>query len=221
MLFTEFVISAFILWSSFCFGTVFIFTQSVAQVFSELYGWNEYQTGLVQIAAVIGEALGYAACLIQNRYLFQLSGKYNHEETDRPTHEGRLYLSIFGSFVGLSGGYFIYAWTSYPSIPWIGPTIGLGMVGFGVMTVVQAVVCYVIDSYASHAGSAVAANAFGESMFAAFLPLATLRMYRADTGMDFHWASSFLGFMALLLSCVPIVLVFTGKKVRRKSPFIG
>jgi len=217
-LFTEVVISTFTLWSSFCFGTVFIFTQSIPQVFGELYGWNDYETGLVQIAVVIGEALGYGACLIQNRFLYYRLSTRNDD--GQPVHEGRLYLSMFGGFVGLSGGYFVYAWSSYPSVPWIGPTIGLSMVGFGVMTVVQAVVCYVTDSYASHAGSAVAANAFGENIFAAFLPLATLRMYRSDVGMGFQWASSFLGFLGLLLSCVPIVLMFVGPSIRKRSPFM-
>ncbi|KAK5938677.1 hypothetical protein PMZ80_008868 [Knufia obscura] len=217
---TEFIISTFTLWSSFCFGTVFLFTQSVAQVYGSMYGWDGYQTGVVQIAVVIGELLGYGACLVQNRYLYQMSAKHNKEGSSSPVHEGRLYLSIFGSLVGLSGGYFVYAWTSYPSVPWVGPTIGLGLVGFGVMTVVQAVVCYVTDAYASHAASAVAGNAFGENIFAAFLPLATLQIYSPDTGMGFHWASSFLGFLGLLLSCVPVVLVFAGPSIRRRSPFM-
>ena len=84
------------------------------------------------------------------------------------------------------------------------------------MTVVQAVVCYITDAYADRAASAVAANAFGENMFAAWLPLATLKMYSSDVGMGLHWASSFLGFLGLLLSCVPVVLIFIGPKLRSK-----
>jgi len=220
MLLTEPVISAFTLWSSFCFGTVFLFTQSVPQVFGTNYGWAEYKTGVVQISLLIGEFIGLLACFLQNHFLYPLSAKANKENPAQPVHEGRLYLSIPGSLIGLAGGYFVYAWTSYPSIPWIGSAVGMALVGFGAMTVVQAVVCYVTDSYASHAASAVAGNAFGENIFAGFLPLATLRMYRADVGMGFNWASSFLGFLALLLSCVPVVLVLTGKSIRRRSPLM-
>ena len=216
MLLTDPTIFTFTLWSSFCFGTVFLFTQSVIQVFDTLYSWDESSAGIVQIAVVIGEVLGYLACLFQNRYLYPLSAKTNSSRSYEPVYEGRLYLSVFGSLLGLTGGYFVYAWTSYPSLPWIAPTFGMALVGFGVMTVVQAVVCYITDAYADRAASAVAANAFGENMFAAWLPLATLKMYSSDVGMGLHWASSFLGFLGLLLSCVPVVLIFIGPKLRSK-----
>lgn len=35
-----------------------MFTQSLVQVYSELYGWTFFGTGLVQSAVVIGELLG-------------------------------------------------------------------------------------------------------------------------------------------------------------------
>ena len=65
LLSTEPVIFFFTLLSALSYGVVFMSTQSVTQVFMENYDFLEYQTGLVQASAVIGEALGFAACLVQ------------------------------------------------------------------------------------------------------------------------------------------------------------
>ena len=76
---------------------------------------------------------------------------------------------------------------------------------------------YITDAYAKYASSATAALCFGENIFAAFLPLASQSMY---TNLGFQWASSLLAFLALVLSCAPVVLVWKGRVVRAKSPFM-
>lgn len=86
------------------------------------------------------------------------------------------------------------------------------------MSSVQAVSVYVTDCYASHASSAISGVAFGENIFAAILPLATRDMY---TKLGFQWASSLLGFIGLLLSMAPVVLIFAGKTIRAKSKYMG
>ena len=98
------------------------------------------------------------------------------------------------------------------------PAIGLGLIGFGIVTVVQAVVMYLTDSYVHYAASAIAAEAFGENLVAAFLPLAAKKMYAK---LGFPWASMLLGFAALLLTMAPIVLTWKGQSIRLKSKFIS
>ena len=99
------------------------------------------------------------------------------------------------------------------------PTIGLAMVGFGIQTVVSAVADYIEDSYAvfNYAASAISGVAAGENLVAGFLPLATQKMYRE---LGFQWASSLLGFLALVLSFAPVVFVWKGKVFRARSPFM-
>ena len=217
MLCTEGVVLSFGLWSAFCIGTAFMFTQSIVQVFSELYGWTFFGTGLVQSAVVIGELIGLIASLIQDRIYFA-SAKRNIETPGKPIPEARLYLSIPASFMGLSGGLFYFAWTSYSSIPWIVPSISLGFVGFGMFCSTAGVTTYVVDAYAKYAASAIAGIAFLENFMAAFLPLATQSMYRT---LGFNWASSLLGFIALALSFIPLILLKFGKSIRGKSPFMS
>lgn len=59
---------------------------------------------------------------------------------------------------------FLYAWTSYPFIPWIAPAIGLAMVGFGTTGVVVSITNYLADAYSKYAGSAVGAIGLGENI---------------------------------------------------------
>ena len=218
LLFTEPVLIASGLWSSFCFGTVYCFTQSTERVFAGLYGWQPWYTGYVQIAVVIGEVLGWTASFYGTHLYFK-STKRNDETPGRPIPEARLHVSIFASFFGLAGGMFVYAWTSYPSIPWVAPAIGLAMVGFGIQVVVSAVADYIEDCYAASncAGSAISGVAAGENIVAGILPLATKKMY---TELGFQWASSLLGFVGILLSFAPVVFVWKGRKFRERSPFM-
>jgi hypothetical protein len=217
MLFTESVVLSFGLWSAFCIGIAFMFTQSIVQVYTGLYGWTFFGTGLVQSAIVIGELFGLIASLCQDRLYFQ-SAKRNTEIPGQPVPEARLYLSIPASFIGLMGGLFFFAWTSYSSIPWIVPSIALSFVGFGMFCSIAAVTSYVVDAYAKYAASAIAGIAFLENFMAAFLPLATQSMYRT---LGFQWASSLLAFVALALSALPVVLLRYGRTIRAKSPFMS
>lgn len=218
LLFTEPVLIACTLWSAFSFGTVFLFTQSTAQVFTSLYGWEEYSIGYVQGAVVIGEIIGYFPTLYSS-HLYQRSASRNTEVPGTPIPEARLYLSVFGSFVGLTGGMFVYAWTAYPSFPWVAPAVGLGMVGFGIQVVVTAVADYITDVYAAsgYVGSAVSAVAAGESVVAAIVPLAAQSMYNR---LGFHWASTLLALLAMLLSFAPVMFIFFGRQFRARSPFM-
>ena len=216
LLFTESVLISLGLWSAFVIGIAFLFTQSIMQVYSGLYGWTFFGTGMVQSAIVIGELTGVFAQLVQDRVYFA-SAQRNTENPGHPLPEARLYFSIPASFVGLTGGFFFFAWTSSSSVHWIVPSVALAFVGFGMFLCTTALTTYIVDAYAKYAASAVAGVAFLENVMAAFLPLATQSLYRS---LGFHWASSLLGFVALGLSCIPVVLIRYGRRLRERSPFM-
>lgn len=218
LLVTEPVVFFFTLLTALSYGLVFLSTQSVTLVYQTFYGWSESSTALVQASILIGEVVGFFACLYQNR-IFRLAFEKNNSNSTSKLPEVRLYLAIPASFIGLAGGLFWYGWTCYPKLHWIFPTIGLCLIGYGSMGVMTAVMMYLTDAYAKYAASASAAACFGENVFAAFLPLATNAMYAGSLG--FHWASSLLGFIALALSFAPIVLIWKGEEIRRRSPFMA
>ena len=216
MLCTEPVILFITLWSAFCFGVVYMCIQSIPQIYTLLYGFSDPQAGVVQLAVVVGMIAGFFAYLPQNAY-YQRSAGRNKVNPGVPIPEARLALSMPTSIIALAGGLFWYGWTTRQNIHWMVPEIGLGFIGFAVMVIVTTCATYATDSYAKFAGSAVSCLAFGESMFAAWLPLATKSMY---TNLGFHWASSVLGFVALLLTIAPVVLWFKGTTIRKKSAFM-
>lgn len=214
LLTTELTVSLFTLWSSFAFGLVFISTQSIPLVFGASFGWDAYRCGLVQSAIGIGQILGFVACLVQRRLYIQ-SAHRNEEEAGTPIPESILHLSIPATPIALAGGLFMYGWSIHQS-HWIVTAIGLALVGFASMVIVNAASIYITDAYSSHAASAIAGVAFGENMFAAFLPLAAKPMYER---IGYDWASSLLGFVALALTLAPVLLLLNGQTIRKKSKF--
>ena len=216
MLFTEPVVLFFTLLTALSYGLVFMSTVSVNQVYRTLYSWPDSSTSMVQCSILIGEVVGLFVCLFQNA-LFTHAFNAHATSANPALPEVRLYLLVPGSFFGLAGGLFWYGWTSYSYLPWMLPTVGLCLIGCGSMVVMTAVMMYLTDSYAKFAASASAAACFGENMFAAFLPLAAERMY---TKLGFRWASSALGFIALALSFGPILLIWKGESIRRRSRFM-
>ncbi|RGP81228.1 hypothetical protein FLONG3_610 [Fusarium longipes] len=216
MLCTESVVFISTIWTAFSLGVIYVFTQSVEQVFRELYGWNAVEAGYVQASIVIGEILGFGLCVLTNNWYYA-SASRNKEEPGTPIPEARLYVAVIGGFIGVTGGMFVYAWTSYSWVTWVGPAFGLMLVGLGTEAVVVSIANYLIDAYSNYAGSAIGATVLGENLGVAFLPLASSSMY---TNLGFHWASSLLGFISLVLAAAPIAVFVWGKEIRARSPFM-
>lgn len=213
---TESVVFVATLWAAFSLGTIYLFTQSVEQVYGNLYGWDAVQAGYVQVAIVMGEILGWGLCVFTNRWYYASAAR-NTEAPGTPIPEARLYPSVIGGFFGVTGGMFVYGWTSYSTIHWMAPTVGLAMVGFGTTAVVVSIANYLIDAYSKYATSALGAVGLVENASIAFLPLAATAMY---TDLGFQWASSLLAFVSLALVATPFAVLKWGKEIRSRSPFM-
>ncbi|CAO2652734.1 Nn.00g021450.m01.CDS01 [Neocucurbitaria sp. VM-36] len=215
MLLTEPVVIFFTLWISFAWGILFLFFSSVVQTFSESYGFNTFQTGLVQLAITVGAAIGTFINPLQD-WLYLRTASKNTERPGKPIPEGRLYTSIPGSLL-FTGGLFMYGWSSRPDVHWIVPAIGVCIVGIGIYSIYMGVVNYLTDAYEKYAASALSAASLGRNSFGAFLPFASYSLFET---LGFGWAGSLLGFIGAILTIVPIVLLFKGRQIRAKSPFM-
>lgn len=216
MVCTEPVVFVAAMWAAFSLGTIYLFTQSVEQVFGAIYGWNAVQAGYVQASIVVGELFGCGLCWLSNSWYYA-SACRNTEIPGVPVPEARLYASIIGGFCGVTGGMFLYGWTSYSSIPWIVPSVGLALVGLGTTAIIVSNANYVIDAYSMYAASALGAVGLVENLCIAFLPLASPAMY---TNLGFHWASSLLALVSLMLVATPFAVLTWGSYIRSKSPFM-
>lgn len=75
------------------------------------------------------------------------------------TPEGRLYFVCVESIL-MPAGLFWFGWTSYPSVPWIVPTLALGCATMGIFSIYLATFNYLADTYHRYASSAIAAQSF-------------------------------------------------------------
>lgn len=172
-------------------------------MYGELYGWDAVQAGYGQVAIVIGEILGCGLCVFTNRWYYASAAR-NTEVQGTPIPETRLYPSVMGGFFGVTGGMFIYGSTSYSSIHWMAPTVGLAIVGFETTTVVVSIANYLIEAYSKYAASAVGAVGLVENGSIAFAPLAATAVY---TDLGFQWASALLTLVSLALITAPFAVV--------------
>lgn len=122
---------------------------------------------------------------------------------------------MLGSVV-FASSLFIFGWTSDPSIFWFAPVLGLFFMGFGFFTIFQAALNYLIDTFTKHAASAVAANTFLRSIFAAVFPLFVNPMFHK---LGVPWASSILGFIAVILIPIPFLFYVYGPRIRMRGKF--
>lgn len=111
-----------------------------------------------------------------------------------------------------------FGWTTYSSVHWIVPIIGSSFFGAGVLLVFAGVFTFLVDSYPTYAASALAANSFTRSMFAASFPLFGNAMYNK---LGYQWATFLLAMLTLVMAPFPYVFFRYGKEIRKRSRYAG
>lgn len=196
------------LYSSFCYGILYMQLGAIPIIFSEGRGWSPFVASLAFLCILIGSALG-AATNMYNQRIYNSAYK---AAGNRPVPERRLPPMMFGSLF-FCAGQFLTGWTAGPDTHWIVPCIGLVMVGTGFFTIFQAALNYLVDTFSANAASAAAANTFMRSCFAGIFPLVVTPMYH-NIGVG-PGASITGGFAALLIP-VPYIFYVYGKQIRAR-----
>lgn len=88
--------------------------------------------------------------------------------------------------------------------------------GFGFFTIFQSALNYLIDTFQRYAASAVAANTFLRSVFAAAFPLFVNPMYHK---LGIPWASSVFAFFGVALIPIPFLFFVYGKWLRSRGKY--
>ncbi|CAM9019845.1 unnamed protein product [Wickerhamomyces anomalus] len=146
----------------------------------------------------LGVALGmvFGGC-----YCYAMEGRYikaMNANGGKPVPEARLY-PMFAGAILFPVGIFWLTWTGnyHNKVHWMAPTASGVFTGFGLITIFNSSINYIIDSYLIFAASAMAANAFLRAAFACAFPLFSVAMFH---NMGTNWAG-------LLLACVGFVLI--------------
>ncbi|KAI1658391.1 polyamine transporter 1 [Daldinia decipiens] len=195
------------LYASFCYGILYMQLGAVPIIFGEIRGWSLVSSELPFLAICLGSLTG-AIINMSNQLYYN---KAYHASGDRAVPEKRLPPMMLGSVL-FAAGQFITGWTADPTVaPWIVPVIGLYLTGCGFNTIFQAALNYLVDTFQMYAASAVAANTFLRSCFAAAFPLVVTPLYH-NIGVG-PGSSIFAGFACLLIP-VPFVFYFYGRRIR-------
>ncbi|KAI5476210.1 2-isopropylmalate synthase [Pseudohyphozyma bogoriensis] len=199
-LFTEPIVAMSALWIGTAWGVVYLLIGAVPHVFTEVYGFNQGQSGTVMLCMPIGALIGLVwDQLVQERW-YQRSRK---EGGGIAKPEARLYSSAIGGILYSVGG-FGFAWTARPGIPWIAPCIFVTIFNIGTYTIYLATYQFLSEVYGTFSSSAQAAQSLLRGLLGAVFPFFALIMFDRLTA---PWASTLIGFVAAGFAVVPFVML--------------
>ncbi|KAK8088460.1 polyamine transporter [Apiospora hydei] len=200
-LFTEPITMFAAAYNRFLYGLVFLFNEAFPLVFGP--GGHDFDMGQISLCFLgltLGPCVAFCFYPLQERYY---------------RARARVWMARLGAvFIPVS--LFWFAWTSFPSVPWIVPVLASALFGAGIYIIILSVLNYVVDAYQTYSASALAGVILARNVVGAGFPLFANQMYRK---LGNEWASSLLGFLALLLVPIPFVLFYRGESIRSKSPW--
>ncbi|KAI4249021.1 MAG: hypothetical protein LQ352_005756 [Teloschistes flavicans] len=199
------------LYASFVYGILYANLASFPIAFQEERGWDQVVGALPFLALLLGIIVGGVANVLNSKFYnrrFIANGR-------KPVPEARLPPMMVGSLF-FAGGLFLFGWTSPKEINWVVPCFGAALIGIGFFTVFQAALNYLIDTFQRYAASAIAANTFLRSVFAASFPLFVNPMFHQ---LGIPWASSVFGFFAVALIPIPYLFYLYGPRIRAKGKY--
>ncbi|KAI9851356.1 MAG: hypothetical protein M1838_003912 [Thelocarpon superellum] len=189
------------LYSALILGILYLFFGAFGLIFENHYHFELFQVGLSFIGMLVGMFIAIATVPLFGRHRQYLVAQ---REAAGGEHGGsepefRLPPAMVGGVL-IPVGLFWFAWTVDPSIPWIVPIIGSAFFGMGTVLIFSGIFTFLVDAYPLYAASALAANSFARSAFAAAFPLFGLQMYEK---LGYAWASSLLAFLTLAMTPFP------------------
>lgn len=180
MIALEPMVTAITLYNSFAYGILYLLFGAVPIVYGEKRGWNTLESSLPFIGVLIGTIIAAIINIVYSTRVFQpLVEKYGVVAPEK-----RLPPMMVGA-VAFPVGFFLLGWTADPSINWFPSVLGLVFIGMSFLLIFQAGINYLIDAYTQYAASAVGANTFLRSIFAACLPFVAQPLFK---GLDVPYA---------------------------------
>lgn len=214
LLLSELIVFLITMYMTVIYGLLYMFFFAFPVVYMEGKGYSASKTGIMFIPIGVGVLLSGVAGLYINKDYNKRAAKY-YERDETPPPELRLIPMMIGCWF-IPVGLFIFAWTSYPRLSFLGPFFASFPIGFGFTILYNSANSYIIDAYQFHAASALAAKTFVRSIWGAVVPLFTIQMYHR---LGYQWATSLMAFISLACCLIPYLFFFYGKRIRAHSRF--
>ncbi|GHJ84330.1 hypothetical protein NliqN6_0732 [Naganishia liquefaciens] len=174
MIATEPMVTCITIYNSFAYGILYMLFGAIPIVYEENRGWSPVVGTLPFLSVLIGCFIAAAINITYSNTIFRRALENSEDGKAQP--EMRLPPMMLGS-ITFPIGFFIVGWTSQPSTHWFPSVLGFAFIGMSFLLIFQSGLNYLIDSYTSRAASAVAANTFLRSIFAAGLPFAASPLF--------------------------------------------
>ncbi|KAL4816743.1 major facilitator superfamily domain-containing protein [Aspergillus spinulosporus] len=208
LLFSEPVVFFFSLWAAFSWSVMYINLAAIPLVYQTTYGFSLSSANAIFTATCVASILSTLLSITQS-ILASRHGTWN------TVPEHRLYFACVESVL-LPAGLFMFGWTPQhgDTIPWIVPTIAVGISTMGIFSIYLSVFNYLADTYRRYASSALVAQNFCRNLMNGLFPLVSRKLF---ANLGYGPAASLLGGIAAGLCLVPWLLVVFGKSIRRRS----
>ncbi|KAJ2921551.1 hypothetical protein H1R20_g15536, partial [Candolleomyces eurysporus] len=197
----------------FVYGCLYLLFEAYPIVFSQGHGFNAGISGLMLLPIPIGGVL--AVILYIGHYNPQYEAEMKRLAPKPVPPEFRLDMTFVACPL-FAVSFFWFGWTSFPSISFWAPLSAGLLMGFSIQIIFLGLFNYLVDAYIKVAASALASTTIVRSLFGAGFPLFGGDMYKA---LDPRWASTVIGFIAIALVPIPIVLKRYGPLLRRRSKY--
>lgn len=189
---------------------IYMFFVSFPYIFETVFHFKPTSQGLSFLGLLAGMLLGGST----SPYFQHLYNKKT-KESGKPKSEYRLYPMMIGAFT-LPTGLFIFAFTCYPQVHWIGPIIGSAVFGAGVAFLFQGVFSYTGDAYRKYSASAMSCNSLIRSYMSGIFPLFALQMYKR---LGINYAGLLIALIVCLMVPCPFIFFRKGESLRAKSEY--
>jgi DHA1 family multidrug resistance protein-like MFS transporter len=213
MLVKEPIILLISIYNAFIYGILYLLLSAYPIVFSEGYGMKGGVAQLPYLGVALGMGFGGTYCYFAETYYLKAIKANN----GKPVPEARLY-PLFAGSIAFPIGLMWFTWTGHyhETVHWMAPTAAGLFIGFGLITVFNSSINYIIDSYLIFAASALAANTFLRSIAACAFPLFSVQMFH---NMGTNWAGLLLAGVGFVLIPVPFLFFKYGKRIRTHSKY--
>lgn len=197
---------------SLIYGILYIWFEAFPIVYGEIHGFNLGEIGLAFLGILVGVLITIPIyCYWKYRY----QSRHLDENLDMAP-EYQLPPACVGA-VALPASIFWFGWTgAFASVHWISPIIASALFAAGGMLIFNAVFTYQGHAYPEYAASALAANDFMRSSFAAGFPLFASAMFH---NLGVGWASTLLACLTVVFVPYPFLLYWFGRKIRLSSRY--
>ncbi|KAJ5988353.1 hypothetical protein N7481_003563 [Penicillium waksmanii] len=216
MLTTEPLVGFICLYTGFQFALLYTFVVASPWVFKTVYGFSLSGQSLSFLGLVVGCLVAPFILIAMDSILRDRKMMQQGQGTQTFNPEQKLYTALYGSLV-LPIALFWFGWSARPEVHWISPIIAQGTALLGSILIYVPCNFYMLDVYGSKYGaSASGASSLSRYTLSAAFPLFVTQMYEA---LGVGWATSVLGFAALIMAPIPWLFYYFGPRLRARSSY--